>query len=259
MNPATAGSKSDYEFALGNQRMFGAIASVSSSYFIANMRIQHGRPDKPFSSAGVLLYNDSEGKYLNRTRFYASYSWHGNVSQKVKFSAGLLLGGMNYSVKGTALSGNGSDTKADGAAGISFYSDNFHVGISVEQLFNSKVQPLQEITVLSPRANISASKTFFPDEDYRLITSFASAMMFPDGSDSTMNTLTDINILLELKKYLMISAGLHNNTMLVVAAGVNRIQISEGQLGLIISYTFPMLQKALIKTKLGEIGIYYFF
>jgi len=239
--------------------MFGAISHISASYFSFHMRFQPVEQGKPFSSAGIILYNDKEGKYLNRSRFYVSYAWHASLSRKLQFSAGLSVGGMNYSVEGTPLSGDGSDTKVDGAVGISFYSDAFHVGLSFGQIFNSKVQPLEEITVLSPFINMYANRKFLFNENFLFSPSFTARIPFINESGDKLNPLFDMNLLIELRKKLLISSGIHNNSMMIIAAGIKGLSISHGELGIMVSYAFPGLRKTLIRTNYGEIGIHYSF
>ncbi len=259
VNPAHAACHSRGEIALGNKRMFGTISNISATYFFVNIRIQPENKDKPFSTAGILLYNDSEGKYLNRTRFYACYSWHGNLSHTVKFSAGLFLGGMNYSVKGTALSGNGSDTKMDGSVGINVYNRSFYTGIAVGQVFNSKVQPLEEVTILSPFVNIVASKTFLPGRVYSLKTSIHSTLLLPSGDIDSVKTKNDVNLEFIVKNNFLVSAGIHDNTLMTIGAGFNNLQLTKGQLGIMISYIFPVFHTSAMKRNYGEIGVNYLF
>jgi hypothetical protein len=259
LNPATAGCHSVYELAFGNQRMFGAINHVSASYFTFHLRLQPEVQNRPFSSIGIILYNDREGKYLNRSRFYVSYAWHASLSHKVMFSAGLNVGGMNYSVKGTPLSGDGSDTKADGAVGVSLYSNTFHAEVSVGQIFNSKVQPLEEVTVLSPMVNMGARKSFAFDENLLLEPSFSIRLPFQRASENDIGPLFDLSIQSVWRDKLLLSSGLHNNSMIFIASGINNISISTGRFGLMIAYAFPAFHKSVLKTRIGEAGINYYF
>jgi hypothetical protein len=258
LNPANAGCNASHELTVGNQRMFGAINHVSASYATFHMRLQPGLRNKPFSSAGIILYNDREGKYLNRSRFYISYAWHASLSEKLMFSAGLYVGGMNYSVKGTPLSGDGSDTKADGAVGVSFYTQLFHTDLAFGQIFNSKVQPLEEITVLSPMINVSSERKFML-KDVCLTPSVAARIPITNQSAGANNFLFDFNLCLELRKTLLLSAGVHNNSSLAFAAGISRLETLSGRLGIMLSYAFPAFRGKTIKSNIGEIGINYFF
>ena len=259
VNPAAAGCNSDRELNLGSQQMFGAISHVSAHYFTFNIRIRQYKTDEPYSSIGIVLYNDREGKYLNRSRFYGSYTWHASVSRTLQFSAGFYVGGMNYSVKGTPLSGDGSDIKADGAVGVSLFSETFYVDMAFGQIFNSKVQPLEEITVLTPMINFSAYRVFSFQDGFRLVPSVSTRIPFNDGTDRNNKILTDVNLLFDMDQKLLFSAGIHNNTMMALAAGLSHLKISTGELGIMISYAFPALKRASIKTNFGEIGLNYYF
>ncbi len=259
LNPANTCQHTDYELAFGSQQMFGAVSHVSASYFSMAMRIRAGNRAEPFSAVSIFLYNNREGKYLNRTRFYTSYAWHTSLSNRLRFAAGLSVGGMNYSVKGTPLSGNGSDIKADGSVGFSFYYDLFRIDVSVGQVFNSKVQPLEEVTVLAPMMNITALRKFSIDEEYLLTPSFTARIPFQKDYLGNRDPLLDINLMMEFLRRFVISAGIHDNTMALVSAGISRLQIGQGEFGFMISYAFPVLRTSKLKTSFGEIGINYFF
>ena len=124
INPSASGIRYNYEFNLGNQRLLGNFNNLSSNYFIFNKRWKtYENTYYPFSSAGIIVYNDREGQYLNRGRFYIQYAWHARLTRKLFFAGGLKLGAVNYLVKGTPLSGNGSDYNVDGGVGFSLYNE----------------------------------------------------------------------------------------------------------------------------------------
>jgi hypothetical protein len=259
VNPAIAGIRSMRELNFGSQQMLGVVSHVSASYFTFHLRLQHGRMNKPYSSVGAILYNDREGKYLSRSRFYGSYAWHASLSRKFFFSAGLSVGGMNYSVKGTPLSGDGSDTKADGAVGISVYSNTFRVDMSVAQVFNSKVQPLEEVTVLSPVFTIGAYKSIRFDDEFLLVPAASVRIpIYKTGSDNIGFTY-DYSLQAEWRDRFIFSTGIHIKSLLFFAAGIDNLSFYSGHFGIMVSYAFPAFRKSVLKTRLGEAGIRYYF
>jgi hypothetical protein len=245
-----AGSLGKVEISVENQRLLGNFNNVSTYYFNGNVRIfPKQKLNGPFSVTGILLYNDREGKYLNRTRCYLLYAWHANLTGNMKFSAGFAIGGMNYSVKGTALSGDGSDIKADGSIGMSIYNPTFQTGISIGQIFNSEVQPLEEITVLHPFLNLTAEKKFLINSKLVIVPSTSIRILFENKT-----SLADANLSFLIRNKLFISSGIYNNNKINLCLGINNLLILGGKMNIHISYGYPILRNTL-NYSFGEIGI----
>lgn len=255
-----AGTFANLELSLGNQRMIGNLSKVSTYYLNANYRItRQTYLRKPFSTIGVILYNDREGKYLNRTRFYILYSWHGTIKNELRISGGLQFGGMNYAVKGTPLTGNGADLKPDASVGIQLYNPVFHIGFSVNQVFNSEVQPLEEITLLAPFANVLAELRLETTDwlDLKPIISF----QFPFSSKDTKyhKNLYDATLLFTIQDKFTLSAGIHNNDRMAFSAGLNNLLSETGNLNIDLSYSFVFKKNTNLSSPLFELGINYLF
>lgn len=260
LNPAMAGTFSTLELSLGNQRLMGNLSKVSSYYLSANYRITRQTNNrKPFSTVGIILYNDREGKYLNRTRFYALYSWHGTIRNDLKLSGGLQIGGMNYSVKGTPLTGDGSDIGPDASVGVQLYNPLFHVGVSVNQVFNSEVQPLEEITQLAPFLNFLGEIKLELSEwlIMKPIVSFQFPIIHRDERYS--RNLYDATLLFNIQEKFTIATGIHNNDRLVLTAGLNNLLFTTGNLNVYLSYSFTFKQNTNLSSPLFELGICYLF
>ncbi len=255
INPGMAGTSKDVEMAAGNKRLSGSLKGISTYYFNADVRLEKKTRHlkTPFSVLGLFLYNDKEGKYLNRTRFYLTYAWHGNLTSNVRFSGGFHFGGLNYNVKGTELSGGGSDIAPDGSVGIQFYNKKFHVAASYNQFFNSELSPINEVTRLSSYSNLSG--------DYLLsLTSKVNmqgfvCLMLKDGFS---NYLVDYSLLFDYSEIAAGSIGIHNNNNIIFSLeGRNIFQQLKG-LNLAITYGVP-LKSVGITTAFFEIGLKYSF
>lgn len=254
LNPAMTGLKSEFELNTGYQQLMGNFSKVATYYFNFNGRLTKQQSDNgPFSVIGIRIFNDREGKYLNRTRGYINYSWHANLTRKLKFTIGLEIGGMNYSVKGTPLSGDGSDMKPDASVGLGIYNSSFHVGVSMSQLFESEVQPLDEVTILYPFLNITADRKINILEDLELIPSAAVRVLTTER-----DIQYDLNIAALLKKRIIFNSGLHNNDKLVFGIGINDLVIMKGKTNIHISYGFP-ISRSTLNYSFGEIGIGFYF
>ncbi len=248
-----AGTYSDYNASMGNQRLLGSFSKISTYYFNANMRIPNNRgyQNAPYSAIGVLFYNDREGKYLNRTRMYLSYVWHAHVSKNLSISGGFHAGGMNYSVKGTDLSGDGSDIVPDGTLGFQMYNDLFFVGISYSQMFRSKVQPIEEIAHLLPYFNTMAGMKVNISSDFKLKPDvLVRITSHPEKYDISFNTMGI------WQDKVAFGVGLHANNSIVNTFELRNLTDRAKGLNISLSYGFPY-KKTGIVTRFMEIGLSY--
>jgi hypothetical protein len=253
-----AGTYSDMELSMGNQRMRGNLSKISSYYALANFRIRfNDRYNIPFSALGIIFYNDQEGKYLSRNRLYLTYAWHTKIFRETNISGGLSIGAMNYSVKGTPLSGDGSDIRPDATAGFQVYRKSAYLGISVSQLFNSEVQPLEEITVLSPYINIDGGIKLHAGE--KVWIKPTTSIQFPlyDASQLLYRNRFSFNVQMNLLNKFGTGIGLHNNEKMVLNLAVTDIFPWYGQIDLQLCYAFPIRKNSNLSTPLFEIGIVY--
>lgn len=254
-NPAHGCIENDYEVATGNQRLIGNFNGISTYFLVANMKISGSanRMNSPFSVLGLYVYNDREGKYLNRSRFYATYAWHGNITKKLKVSGGFHMGGFNYSVKGTPLSGDGSDFSPDGIIGVYLYNSIFKTGISYNQIFNNSIQPLEEYAKLNPFVNFSGDVSLnrYHDVIFRPVW----ALRIPLNND---RLLADFTLLTVYKEKLRLGFGVHNSDKMIINVDFLNILNQEQELGISICYSFPVTDKG-ISTRFIELGINYRF
>jgi len=251
LNPAFMGSLANIELTAGYHNLLGNFNKVSTYYFNSGIRLGHSNNKGPFSVVGIRLFNDREGKYLNRTRGYVVYSWHATLTGNLKFSAGLELGGMSYLVKGTPLSGNGSDLKSDASAGVSIYNKSFSLGLSMAQLFKSEVQPIEEITVLHPYINITSEGRFHIMENTILMPSSSIRII---TNDNKISVGANLGILIRNK--LFVSPGFYANYKIVIGLGIKDLLLLNGKMNILISYGFPAIRSSL-NYSFCEIGVGY--
>ena len=166
---------------------------------------------------------------------------------------------MNYSVKGTPLTGNGSDLKPDASVGVQLYNPLFHVGFSVRQVFNSEVRPLEEITILAPVANILADVNLNTSE--WLVLKSAISFHFPlTKHEKRYNrNYYDAALLFIIQQKMTFSAGVHSNDRLVLSAGLNNLLSASGNLNIFLSYSFVFKKNTNLSSPLLELGVNYLF
>ncbi len=255
INPASIGYANDFSAHMGHKRLLGNFSKISTYYFSADYRIVKANfnSNKPFSVVGVYLINDREGKYLNRSRAYAAYAWHGILYKHLKFSGGFRIGGMNYNVKGTPLSGDGSDTAPDGAVGLWLYNSKFSIGAAYHQIFNSSIQPLEEIAYLKPYLNIMGKSTVYTNEiiDFELAGKF-----FVPVSDIHAMSTWDITGLATIKDKVGLVAGIHNRNRLISSIEIKNLFNSESMINMSLTYCYAV-KTSIVSTNFFELGLSY--
>jgi hypothetical protein len=161
INPASIGSNSKIETALGSRNHIGSFSSISTYFAGFSLSIKNPlRADMPFSVVGVKVDTDQEGKYIARSRFYMAYAFHFKIFRDFYFSGGVDIGALNMSVKGTPSVGDKSEYVPDANSGIWIYNEHFHFGVSINQIFNGRMQPYQEISQMRRHFNITMMRQF---------------------------------------------------------------------------------------------------
>lgn len=160
-NPASIGSHSKLEVALGGQNHLGNFSSISTYFAGLSYSLRdETRNERPFSVIGLNIDTDQEGKYISRNRFYIVYAFHFRIFSNYFLSGGVDFGTLNLSVKGTPSVGGKSEFVPDANSGIWLYNHDFYMGISVNQIFNGHLQPYQEISRLRRHYNITFMRQF---------------------------------------------------------------------------------------------------
>lgn len=168
------------------------------------------------------------------------------------FSGGIDFGGMNFSVKATPTTEGASVFKPDANTGIWLYNEVFHLGFSVNQLFNSVFQPIDERTVLPTYCNLTAS--------YRVLNS-KNAEIRPHlliTSPYYGKTSIQMGLYGLFFKKLITAVAWNHKTSLSAMLGLHDLEIYKSHLNLILSYCTSVHRVALGINKL-EISVLYTF
>jgi len=182
-NPAAICKNTEWETSLTTRRNTGFWRN-NQTYFASGAFRINPRKKSSFQTIGAQFYYDKEGIYLHRYRAYLLYAYHVALNNEWTLSTGLSVGIMTYQVGNNDYEGGASNT-SDASIGMMLYNKLFFGGISIGQLPENKVQPIQEITVLSRYIQTTIGKDFNLGEDYLLKTGL-NARLF------TQNTTPDI-------------------------------------------------------------------
>ena len=251
INPASIGIHDRNEVFMGYQKPVSGFSGVSTYFCNLNFTPRLKKEALENRSVfGLRFLNDNEGAYINRMRFYGMYAFHTRIGSRLKISGGLELGGMNFSVKSTPTTGGASVFKMDANAGIWLYNNDFHVGFSVNQLFNSKVQPLDEQSTLATHINFSGSVTLIRNR----IMEFTPHLLLtvPYYSDFSIRT----NLCALFYSRFITTIGWEPGYNISLMLGIRDINISSNKLSLVLSYT-ASTRKAALAVNYLEVSLGY--
>jgi hypothetical protein len=250
-NPSGSGIMAPIELQAGNHSYISYL-NAQYSYFTGNIRFGMGK-DNPgiFSTIGLRVTGYNEGKYIAGNRLYVVYSFHAQLKGKLFFAGGIDLGLIQSRIEGTPSTGYLSEYVMDGNAGIIFYNQNFHAGISVNQLANNFIKPLDEIIILYRHVIFSASNRFRIQENFQV--SPFTRISYPYYNDFRIDLGTRI---LFLKNY-CVSFSYRLQEMGSFGIGVQNIRLGNGHINADVSYNTPMRSKV-INTSTIEISLGYF-
>ncbi|HJX70943.1 MAG TPA: type IX secretion system membrane protein PorP/SprF [Bacteroidales bacterium] len=246
INPASIGSDTKLGTTLGSRNHIGNFSSISTYFAGFSYSVKNPlKTDKPFNVLGLKVDTDQEGKYIARSRFYLAYAFHFKIFGDYYLSGGIDFGALNLSVKGTPSVGDKSEFVPDANSGIWFYKDDFHLGISVTQIFNGRLQPYQEISQMRRHINITVMKQF------RINSYFAVRPSFLVRFPSYLNYNADYSIECEVYDFIG-GFSLRHKLGGAFWLGVKNIGILGGKLEAVLCYNTP-LKRSLININSLEI------
>jgi type IX secretion system PorP/SprF family membrane protein len=156
-NPAYAGVLEGTQFNLGHRSQWVGFDGAPRTSMVSgwgNLKKQ------PHMAIGGMVSSD-RGGLIQRTTFQGSYAYHLKINSKYKLSFGLAFGGVQYNVKiyDAKPYDQNDDFMAsdvlrafafDANAGLHFYSKDFFLGLSNQQMLNSKIRWVDSKGSLSP-------------------------------------------------------------------------------------------------------------
>ncbi len=253
INPSSIGINANYEVLMGYQRPVSGFTGISTYYCnLSFVPYKIRTSAKSKNVTGLRFFNDNEGAYINRMRFYGTYAFHTRINSRLNFAGGIDFGGMNFSVKATPTTEGASVFKADANAGIWLYNEKFHFGFSVNQLFNSVFQPIDERTVLPTHLNLTGSYTIVENDVVELRPHLLITYPYysKTGIQAGLHGLF-------LEK-IIAAVSWNHKTSVSAMLGVNDLSVYKSNMNIILSYVTNTGKAALGINKL-EISILYSF
>ena len=250
INPASIGSASKLETTLGSRNHIGNFSSIATYFAGFSYAVRNPlKKNKPFSVLGLKVDTDQEGRYIARNRFYLAYAFHFRVFNDYYLSGGVDFGTLNMSVKGTPSVGDKSEFVPDANSGVWLYKDGFHLGVSVNQIFNGRLQPYQEISQMQRHVNITVMKQFRINSYFSVRPSFL--FRFPSYLDYNADYSVECEV-----AGLVAGFSLRHKLGGAFWLGMKNIVVFDGNLEAVLCYNTPM-QRSLVNVSSLELILKY--
>ncbi len=228
-NPAYQNLNSNIEAIAFSKVYVGAFSNNNLSLFSFTSRLG-SKKAKNYHNLGISAYFDKEGNYFNRNRIYGHYGYVVNLNKVWNASLGISLGMCNYKIGNSDYFDGGSDNAFDTNIGFVVNSDKTVLGISLMQITQRQLQPINEISNLRRYLNLIASHKNTLNKK-TILNSFASASIYQDrlpllvlSSSLVYQDLVSIGLITKPLK----SAGL--------IFGLENIKIDKHSFKLLFSY-----------------------
>lgn len=144
-NPAANTNDAVVDLNFLNTNYTGLLKNVGLYYLDVSFKKKAATSTQTF---GLIIHSEYETELLKRSRAYVRYAWKTALNKKINFSGGAAFGLYNYLVKGTVSSVGASVLALDGNAGVWLEGYHIKTGVSVNQLTNSSVNPINRAIVL---------------------------------------------------------------------------------------------------------------
>ena len=227
-NPASMGVLSSIQMDAGTQLLTGPWSNIYNFYAHGEVQLTPERRNRNLSNhiLGFNFNGDKEGDLLSRSRFYLQYAVHVNLKEKLTLSAGASIGFMSFVIAGSPVSGGGADTDLDLNLGMWLYGDRYQTGISVNQLPQSEVTPLAEVSKLTRYWNVTGEYRFDLSYQTTLISS-GLLRWVPAQNDLTV---FDLHARILLKSLVSAGASYRYRRGLGFLVGLENIRLRDGKL-----------------------------
>ena len=233
-NPASAGAEGRIEVNIGNQRALGLWRNNQAYFANANIKLGAALKTNRYHMLGAAFVGEKEGRYLHRNRAYLIYAYHLAIRDAWYLSAGAGLGMANFVAAANDFNGGGAAMAPDGNVGMWLRSDKSYIGLAHHQIFQSRLSPIWETTVLQRHWTLVMGHSFVTTHwlDIKL---GAHARLVPRRKMDL-----DVNTSFVIKELVLAGANYRHHKGLGFMLGLEKIQVANSVVKGVFSYHFPM-------------------
>ncbi len=251
LNPALQNVDAANTFVFCNQFYTGAFSKFDNLFFQGSVGLNKSDSAAYKHFVGLKFTNEIEGDYIDRPRYFVSYAWHTQLTERYRVGAGLNIGRSSYRYKGTNVSSLGSDSNWDGDFGLSLYSEQNVLAFSCNQLFNSKIIPKEMYFRWARYYTVFVQKTFQISKASSFSV-FVQNQFLPNQFDKT-----DVGIQLISNNLLIVGGNMYFKQSLSFLTGLKDISIDKHHFSVFTSYTVPFSKQSNANVQSYELALVY--
>ena len=233
LNPANEDSASSLRLRVGNRSLTGVFQGVNRIYFDADAGLRTKRKDR-FHSIGIQAFNSREGEFFSKSRLYGRYSWRTGLTANSALSAGVSFGIVNYAFRSSQASAGGSSSVADGNTGVWYLRRRWNLGVSMQQIFEQQLQPINQIFILNRYYNFNLTN-FFPLGPHLDLTTHLYSR-YQKGEPLNIEFAS----IVEIQRRVNAGFNYRHDRGIVFLAGISRISFGSLNMALMASYMASM-------------------
>lgn len=252
LNPAISNLQQATNASFSNQFYTGAFSKIDNLFFVGNINLTKKDSAQSVSSIGVKFQNEKEGEFIERPKYYVSYSFRTRISETYWLGLGIDIGRAGYSFNGTDVSTSGSASNWDGNLGLVFHSSSFCIAGSANQIFNSLILPKNLYFRWKRFYSLYTEKTFNLGRSD--LSVYAQNKFLPYQTD-----VLDIGTNLTLANIFMIGTNAWVGRSLSFLVGLKNISLDDHHFSLYMSYNMPASSTASANIQSFEMSLYYQF
>lgn len=217
--------------------MIGVFAGVGNSY--GNLKYSRFKAkNKQAHTLGLYFTNLRKGEFIQLNKLNLRYAWTLALSEKTSLSAGASLGLVNYRLSASVASAGGSDSGTDISAGLWLLSETFNIGLALQQVLNTSLQPIDEKLVLQRFINLNPEYTI-PVGPFDFIK--LRGWYLYSFSDELSNFM--VSPVYSWKEKLEFGGGYDQQRGIYVYSGLENVRMGNGYFRLGVSYLLVSTRK----------------
>jgi len=243
------GKDSAVEFNTGNKSLLGAFNGVRTFYAYGNVQLNARKVRGTKQVLGLLVINDREGSFINRSRLALMYAIHVPISQRATLNAGLAAGFINYFYKASNISAGGSAFAPNVDVGLWIHRPDFNIGISANQVIPSQLAPVDFVYTIDRFYNFNIDKSFSLGPYFSL----TPCLVFRWQSEEYYTG--DVGLIATIQDNLILALAYKYEQGASVSGGLEKVKLGPHILKMMFSYFSPIGNKTSYNPNAYEISL----
>lgn len=239
----------------GHQRLSNNSGSYYTSFIAFNLKYLSNQ-SKAYHQIGFRLVNDKNGFIIDKNRGYINYEYHIPINDKYFISGGFLIGLYNLAIEQTNDYEGASEYAIDGGFLFKFHSYKTKIQLTVNQIFNSVIQPELQKTILVRNFNLFSSHSFSINEQLEIIPS-TIIRYSKETRDPLSGTVINIGNKFLIANQVDIGMSYDFGNGYYFFTGIKNIKVNKSELDFELSYFVPKLNNSRTNLQLIEIILKY--